>query len=418
LNQDSKTEILGLKLEQTIDSIIIQWPNGLEESYFDLPADTSYHFIEGETFSVSLLTPQNLECIGDSALFEAEQGFDSYIWSDGQTGTSAYISTSSEVSYTAYLENGAFFHSDTISLTLNTQSEFDFFLENAPCNGATGSIQSVQLDLNDLASFTVDGSETELLIDSLPAGQYMIEFTNDLGCSGDTTLTISQPDSLFLTTNSMDVSCFGAADGSIQANFAGGIPPYTIISPASLDSLAAGEYSISGQDANGCISVTSAQIMSPEPLSIEVETTPDGGSGGTALGSAEGGTPPYNYAWSTGDTTMMVNGLLEGAYTLSITDANNCADSLDFLISFVSIEESELQNVNLFPNPAEKFVMISSNRKIEQFYMHDFQGRMNANFSSPLLPLRLDVRTWLPGMYSVTILMESGEVSRQTLILQ
>jgi hypothetical protein len=46
-------------------------------------------------------------------------------------------------------------------------------------------------------------------------------------------------------------------------------------------------------------------------------------SNGEISVSPFGGTAPYTYIWSTGDTTQIVSNLLAGNYSVSVTDANN-----------------------------------------------------------------------------------------------
>src|SRR5258705_6224409 len=45
-----------------------------------------------------------------------------------------------------------------------------------------------------------------------------------------------------------------------------------------------------------------------------------------------GGTPPYSYSWSTGATSVCINGLGGGNYCLTITDANNIKADTCFTI--------------------------------------------------------------------------------------
>lgn len=57
-----------------------------------------------------------------------------------------------------------------------------------------------------------------------------------------------------------------------------------------------------------------------------------GGSDGTATVIVSGGSPPYSYAWSTGDTTATVTGLPAGTYTVSVTDTTGCPSILQVTI--------------------------------------------------------------------------------------
>ncbi|MCC7233392.1 MAG: SprB repeat-containing protein, partial [Bacteroidia bacterium] len=45
---------------------------------------------------------------------------------------------------------------------------------------------------------------------------------------------------------------------------------------------------------------------------------------GYILASVSGGTPPYSYSWSTGQTTQNIFGLGAGVYILTVTDAGGC----------------------------------------------------------------------------------------------
>ncbi|MCW5907276.1 MAG: PKD domain-containing protein [Chitinophagales bacterium] len=48
---------------------------------------------------------------------------------------------------------------------------------------------------------------------------------------------------------------------------------------------------------------------------------------GTVLATAQSGTPPYNFLWSTGNQTSQVQQLFAGVYSVTVTDANNCTAS-------------------------------------------------------------------------------------------
>ena len=48
-----------------------------------------------------------------------------------------------------------------------------------------------------------------------------------------------------------------------------------------------------------------------------------------------GGTPPYTYQWSNGNTNEDIGGLVEGCYSVTILDANNCVlTSPDYCLDY------------------------------------------------------------------------------------
>ena len=59
----------------------------------------------------------------------------------------------------------------------------------------------------------------------------------------------------------------------------------------------------------------------------------NGGSDGSATVAASGGTSPYTYLWSDGQSTASANGLSAGTYTATITDANGCISTTTATIS-------------------------------------------------------------------------------------
>jgi len=64
------------------------------------------------------------------------------------------------------------------------------------------------------------------------------------------------------------------------------------------------------------------------------------GTNGNLTVTPEGGTPPYEYAWSTGENTATVNNLSEGTYTVVVTDANGCSSFLTYELNGENTEVS------------------------------------------------------------------------------
>ncbi len=59
---------------------------------------------------------------------------------------------------------------------------------------------------------------------------------------------------------------------------------------------------------------------------------PDVSDGSISI-SVSGGTPPFNYQWSTGDSTEQIGGLQAGTYSVTVTDQNLISDSLTTILT-------------------------------------------------------------------------------------
>ena len=133
-----------------------------------------------------------------------------------------------------------------------------------------------------------------------------------------------------LNVSSTNPNCFGAV-GTISFAAAGGTPGYTYtvngVPSTSPINRVAGLYEIVATDTKGCTAPGSATITQPAALvasNTKVDVKCNGALTGSIDLSVVGGVPPYTYAWSNGATTQDVSGLAAGAYSVTVTDANQC----------------------------------------------------------------------------------------------
>ena len=95
----------------------------------------------------------------------------------------------------------------------------------------------------------------------------------------------------------------------------------------SIINLCEGQYIVTIVDENDCEYYEVFDIEAPEPLVAQataVNESSMGAGDGSVQANAVGGTPPYQYEWSTGDNTPVVQNLSSGVYDLTITDAQSC----------------------------------------------------------------------------------------------
>ena len=169
---------------------------------------------------------------------------------------------------------------------------------------------------------------------SLSAGTYFFSVSDSLGCTIDSSVVITQPSPLTITLSKQMISCKDADNGSGIAMVNGGSRPYTYhwlpnnSSDSSAQNLFPGTHSITVNDARGCSLDTSLVITEPDSLLATINSTNVscyGGNNGSAAVSASGGTGSYQYSWSNNKTTIAINNLTAGNYTVTVSDNNACS---------------------------------------------------------------------------------------------
>ena len=170
-----------------------------------------------------------------------------------------------------------------------------------------------------------------------PASVASYGCTDPLATNYDPTATVDDGScvyctSLSLNINHINISCNGMNDGSATVIPSGGVVPYTYWwsngqTTATALGLIAGTYSCTVMDANGCQVSSSVNVIEPSALISTIQQNSVscfGGNDGSATVIPSGGVVPYTYWWSNGQTTATALGLIAGAYSVEIYDANNC----------------------------------------------------------------------------------------------
>ena len=180
-----------------------------------------------------------------------------------------------------------------------------------------------------------NGASTSTLT-NLSAGLYTVTISDAIHCSTTQTLKVFTPASLQLNAIEMrPITCNGMNNGSLSINPEGGVKPYQVNWNAlsrntmQLDSLEAGNYSVTVTDANGCWVQDSMLIIEPSPIVIDTWTTDIdcfGGKDGEIGLTIEGGILPYHITWEDNDqiTSFYRNQMSAGEYRAFIEDEVGC----------------------------------------------------------------------------------------------
>jgi gliding motility-associated-like protein len=210
---------------------------------------------------------------------------------------------------------------------------------NGSCNGQTVVIPSG--GIQPYSYLWSPGGQTTASVMNQCAGTYTIQVTDAVGCVTTSTVGVTEPTALSLTTSVIDAHC-SQNDGSASITVSGGTPGYTYLWPSGGTSptepnLYPGSYCVIVKDANNCPDTACVSVANLAGVSASIvsftNATCNGMCDGAATITASGGNGPYNYQWSSGGTGTTETNLCAGTYTVTVTDANNCTSIITVTIT-------------------------------------------------------------------------------------
>ncbi|MBK9731648.1 MAG: SprB repeat-containing protein [Chitinophagaceae bacterium] len=150
-----------------------------------------------------------------------------------------------------------------------------------------------------------------------------------------------------------NVTCNGAADGSIQITISGEQGDITYLwndgaTTQNRSGLVPGIYTVTVTDdfVSNCNKKRTFQITEPDALEVNAiinnATTPGGNDGSINI-TVNGGTTPYSFLWSNSATTQNISSLSAGDYTVTVTDENDCVFTETYAVSDAS------RQIQVFP---------------------------------------------------------------------
>jgi D-lyxose ketol-isomerase len=186
---------------------------------------------------------------------------------------------------------------------------------------------SVTLTASAGASYLWSNGATTQSIGVSTAGNYSVTVTNASGCSATSapaTVTVNQPPAPTITAGGPTTFCAGGSV-TLTASPAASYLWSNGATAQSITATAAGNYSVTVTDANGCTGTSSATAVTVNPLPVATITA--GGptsfcQGGTVTLTANASS---SYLWSTGATSQSIVVNASGSYSVTVTNANGCS---------------------------------------------------------------------------------------------
>jgi|GEM_PF-1047903 len=332
--------------------------------------NTNCSFVSGSTlfFQVGGDEPCGAKAIGDQALLisdnleipEAISLYDANI-AINTNSLPTVCNTSAEVDVQIFITGGSTAGSDSSTITLPVGTSFDpgtfscttsagvfcptytvttvngqeVLLLGIPVGMNSGDILDFSFEvIADLSLFS-QGDSIQIVntttLSNIACGNIICSSISAQTGKDNAVLNIDESLGVAAITGNA-VSCNLGNDGTAAVTPSGGNAPYSYLwSDGSMAGtaagLSAGTYTVSITDAKGCVSIATTSIGEPTAIAIGLQpATPSCNSAtdGMITAAPSGGTPGYNYQWSTGAATQAISGLSAGTYTVSVTDGNGC----------------------------------------------------------------------------------------------
>ena len=173
---------------------------------------------------------------------------------------------------------------------------------------------------------------------------YAIDGNMCFGNSNSIMITDPTPISVGFQTSEaasvVDASCANIEDGLIYLVAYGGVAPTTLQFSADGENygpspvtVSGGTYTITAQNANGCIGTMDAEVVvGPDAIDVNATSMPEacfGGNDGSASWTPEGGQGNYSYTFDGEATTATSAGdLAPGDYVIAVTDGEGCTETV------------------------------------------------------------------------------------------
>ena len=259
-------------------------------------------------------------------------------------------------------------------------------------------------------------------VSNLSDGAYSVVIT-DLTAGCDTTInfTLNYTTNINVNVNTTDASCNGLTDGSLVALASGGTNyTYQWVGGPTTDTytgVGAGSYTIEVTDISGCTGQASGTVT--EPAADQASFASSSAFLDVVFtNTSTAGT----YLWDFGDgntssaTSPAHSYALPGTYLVCLSVTSNCGTDqacTDLTVDqdASAINETFLDYVNVYPNPASEFVnfqITSTNLKLIEII--DVAGRLIANATVKDEVTQFDISAFRDGPYFYRVLDASGNV--------
>lgn len=286
---------------------------------------------------------QNLKtniCEGEIATFELNED-KIYLWSDGHIGPSHQLSPNTTSEFSVTVSDGFCASVDSFTIQVNPKPSFSLTTQKPNCGMENGKIFVTASGATGPYEYNwSSGHFGTSVATNLSAGVYELSITDAYGCNTVKTYALSDNNAPSIPSPNINgLNCNDDDNASIALNINNpSLYEFSWLrgdTSLTINNLVAGSYFFTlKENSNGCTAVEEFRIENPQPIAIQPLIIPNtcGNTQGRISLNTSGGTGGYNFAWSSGETSDLIQNKTSGAYTVTVSDANNCSVVKDYFI--------------------------------------------------------------------------------------
>ena len=355
----------------------------------------------------------------------------SYLWNNGQTGSTITGLTSGNYSVAVTDAFGCTLSKEATITNVNPVG-LGLFTSTAPTclqsNGVinmtiTGGTEPFYYSAS-TGNVLVSYSRT-FSLSGLSAGQYNFQVTDAGLCQMFAGTTLETPGGLTSVTAQGQNSTCSSTNGLITVNVVGGNSPYTytLVYPTGnqlnisnsqttqiFNNLSGGTYTVAVSDNSGCAFMEEVTLVAQNKFTISTQvvgTSCNQNNGSVTILTTAGSTLPLDYSVDglqniidTNLTAVTFNNLSSGTHVVSVTDADGCVQTTNILVP-----SSQPLNYSLYSTSCGS----GSSGKITAFITSG-EPPFTFNWSDnvPNDPQQIQVSGLTAGTYSLTVVDSNG----------
>ena len=333
----------------------------------------------------------------------------------GQTGNSLNVTQTGD--YRVYVSNTTHACADTTlseAITVLSLPALNAGADVAVCSGDSVNLEAV----TPAAISWNNGIQDGVNFAPVSTMNYIATATDVYGCENSDTVTVTVNTLPIVNAGTDQAVCRQApvtltATGAVSFVWNNGVANGTAFSATT-----AGNYIVTGTDANGCIDKDTLVLTLYAVPSINL------GSDMTICANnfpvnlnGPGGYP--NYSWSNGATTQNTTGTQAGSYVLTVTNSNGCQDKDTVVIisnPCLGLTENTTLEFSMYPNPASDVVFVETNVSNSEVVIYSMNGQALFTQRNSTPDFILNLSDFAEGVYWFTVTSSEGTVNQRLVV--